>query len=61
MSVDSLSYDPLLITCFDGLIEEGHPYNILAFNAIKEMLEDEVLFFYYLLNIYIYIYIYKLI
>ena len=61
MSVDSLSYDPLLITCFDGLIEEGHPYNFLAFNAIKEMLEDEVLFFYYLLNIYIYIYIYKLI
>ena len=43
MSVDSLSYDPLLITCFDGLIEEGHPYNFLAFNAIKEMLEDEVL------------------
>ena len=58
MSVDSLSYDPLLITCFDGLIEEGHPYNFLAFNAIKEMLEDEVLFFYYLLNIYIYIYIF---
>ena len=57
MSVDSLSYDPLLITCFDGLIEEGHPYNFLAFNAIKEMLEDEVLFFYYLLNIYIYIYL----
>jgi len=58
VSVDSLSYDPLLITCFDGLIEEGHPYNFLAFNAIKEMLEDEVLFFYYLLNIYIYIYIF---
>jgi hypothetical protein len=58
VSVDSLSYDPLLITCFDGLIEEGHPYNFLAFNAIKEMLEDEVLLLLLLLFIkYIFIYL----
>jgi len=30
------------VTCFDGLIEEGHPYNLIAFSAIKEMLECEV-------------------
>ena len=38
----ALPYDPLLVTCFDGLIEEGHPFNFIAFNAIKEMLEDQV-------------------
>lgn len=44
VTVDSLNYDPLLVTCFDGLIEEGHPFSFIAFNAIKEMLEDEVLY-----------------
>jgi len=30
------------VTCFEGLLEEGHPYNFISFNAIKEMLEEEV-------------------
>ena len=25
-----LSFDPLLVTCFEGLIEEKHPYNFIA-------------------------------
>jgi len=43
VTVDTLSYDPLLVTCFNGLIEEGHPYSFIALNASKEMLEDEVI------------------
>ena len=31
-----------MVTCFEGLIEEAHPYNFIATNAIKEMLIDEV-------------------
>lgn len=42
VTVDTLTYDPLLVTCFNGLIEEGHPYSFIALNASKEMLEDEV-------------------
>jgi Parkin co-regulated protein. len=33
-----LSFDPLLITCFEGLVETLHPYNFIAKEAIKEML-----------------------
>lgn len=35
-----LPYNPLLVTCFDGLIEEKHPYGFIAFNVCKEMIED---------------------
>jgi hypothetical protein len=37
-----LPYNPLLVTCFDGLIEEKHPYGFIAFNVCKDMIEDEV-------------------
>ena len=37
-----LPFDPLLITCFEGLIEEQHPYNFIAKEAIKELLESHV-------------------
>lgn len=43
--VSQLSYDPILVTCVDGLTEEGHPYSFIALNACKEMLEDDVLLF----------------
>ncbi|KAM3127410.1 hypothetical protein pb186bvf_020491 [Paramecium bursaria] len=39
ISIEQLQYDPLLVTCFDGLIEEGHPYHFIASQAIKELLE----------------------
>ena len=32
-----LAYNPLLVTCFDGLVEEKHPYGFIAFNVCKEM------------------------
>lgn len=31
-----------MVTCFEGLIEEAHPYCLIATSAIKEMLIDEV-------------------
>jgi hypothetical protein len=40
--IGHLPYDPLLVTCFEGLIEEAHPYCFIATNAIKDMLNDEV-------------------
>ena len=30
-----LSYNPLLVTCFDGLIEQKHPYGFIAYNVCK--------------------------
>jgi len=39
-----MNYDPLLITCFEGLLEDKHPYNFLAFAAIKDMLDAQVAF-----------------
>jgi hypothetical protein len=37
-----LPYNPLLVTCFDGLIEEKHPYGFIAYNVTKDMIDDEV-------------------
>jgi hypothetical protein len=37
-----LAYDPLLVTCFEGLIEEKHPYNFIANECVKELLQAEV-------------------
>lgn len=34
-----LPYNPLLVTCFDGLIEQKHPYGFIAFNVCKEMIQ----------------------
>lgn len=36
-----MPYNPLLVTCFDGLIEEKHPYGFIAFNVCKEMIQEE--------------------
>ena len=30
VDVNDLKYDPILVTCFEGLIEEKHPYNFIA-------------------------------
>ncbi len=35
-----LHFDPLLITCFEGLVETAHPYNFIAKQSIKELLES---------------------
>lgn len=32
------SYDPLLVNCFEGLQETDHPYQFVAFSALKELL-----------------------
>ena len=40
VDVGDLPFDPILVTCFDGLIEEKHPYNFIAKAVIKEMLES---------------------
>ena len=33
-----MNYDPLLVTCCEGLIEDKHPYNFIAVTACQEML-----------------------
>jgi len=35
-----LDYDPLLINCFEGLLETDHPYSFVANQALKELLES---------------------
>jgi hypothetical protein len=39
--VSELNYDPILVTCIEGLIEEGHPYDFISFAASKDMLSEE--------------------
>jgi len=34
-----LDYDPLLINCFEGLLETEHPYTFVANQALIELLE----------------------
>lgn len=34
-----LDYDPLLINCFEGLLETEHPYQFVANQALKELLQ----------------------
>ena len=36
-----LPYNPLLVTCFEGLIEEKHPYGFIAYNVCREMILDD--------------------
>ena len=36
--VEHLDYDPLLITCFEGLLETEHPYNFIGKQCIRELL-----------------------
>ena len=37
-----LNYDPILVTCFEGLLEQKHPYNFIVPAVIKDMLLNEV-------------------
>ena len=34
-------YDPLLVNCFEGLQETDHPYNFMAYQGLREMLEAD--------------------
>ena len=36
--LESLDYDPTLITCFEGLLETVHPYSFAAKQCVREML-----------------------
>ena len=36
--VEQLDYDPILITCFEGLLETEHPYNFIGKQCIRELL-----------------------
>jgi len=33
--LEELNFDPLLALCFEGLIEDKHPYDFIAFNCVK--------------------------
>ena len=39
VDVSDLAFDPILITCFDGLLEDKHPYNFIARAVIRDMLD----------------------
>ena len=39
--VEKLDYDPILITCFEGLLETEHPYNFVGKQCIRELLSAE--------------------
>eukprot|EP01015_Nassula_variabilis_P006811 TRINITY_DN15180_c0_g1_i1.p2 TRINITY_DN15180_c0_g1~~TRINITY_DN15180_c0_g1_i1.p2 ORF type:complete len:216 (-),score=43.34 TRINITY_DN15180_c0_g1_i1:37-621(-) len=41
VNLSILPYDPILVTCFEGLIEQQHPYNFIAKQAAIELLEFE--------------------
>ena len=36
-----LDYDPLLVNCFEGLLETEHPYNLIATRGLLELLQAE--------------------
>ena len=36
--VEQLDYNPILITCFEGLLETEHPYNFIGKQCIRELL-----------------------
>lgn len=39
--VVTLDYDPLLVTCFEGLLETDHPYNFVSRECIKNLLSAD--------------------
>ena len=39
--LEKLDYDPILITCFEGLLETEHPYNFVGKQCIRELLAAE--------------------
>ena len=40
VDLGNLPFDPILVTCFDGLIEDKHPYNFIAKAVIKDLLDS---------------------
>jgi len=40
VNIDELSFDPLLVTCFEGLIETTHPFNFIAREASMDLLSS---------------------
>ena len=38
----TLSYNPLLLTCFEGLLETEHPFNFTSRQIIKTLLSEEI-------------------
>lgn len=38
-----INFDPLLITCFEGLKETKHPYNFVAIACIRDLFESDVI------------------
>ena len=40
IDLGNLPFDPILVTCFDGLIEDKHPYNFIAKAVIKDLLDS---------------------
>ncbi|CAD8128154.1 unnamed protein product [Paramecium sonneborni] len=41
VNIMTLPYDPVLVTCFNGLLEDVHPYLAIATMAIQYMLSNE--------------------
>ncbi|CAD8103881.1 unnamed protein product [Paramecium primaurelia] len=41
VNIQTLPYDPVLVTCFNGLLEDVHPYLAIATTAIQFMLSNE--------------------
>eukprot|EP01017_Pseudomicrothorax_dubius_P019461 TRINITY_DN2140_c0_g3_i4.p1 TRINITY_DN2140_c0_g3~~TRINITY_DN2140_c0_g3_i4.p1 ORF type:complete len:242 (-),score=21.89 TRINITY_DN2140_c0_g3_i4:262-987(-) len=39
--LSELPFDPILVTCFEGLLEDKHPYNFIAREAIRQLLESD--------------------
>ena len=37
-----IEFDPILVVCFEGLLETEHPYNFASKQSIKELLQSEV-------------------
>ena len=40
--IESVDFDPLLVNCFEGLLETEHPYQFIAMQALTEMLQNSV-------------------
>ena len=42
MPIEQVDYDPLLVNCFEGLLETDHPYQFVAIQALREMLQADL-------------------
>ncbi|EGR29135.1 hypothetical protein IMG5_162380 [Ichthyophthirius multifiliis] len=40
IDLNMISFDSLLITCFEGLSEDKHPYNFIAYNCVDQLLKQ---------------------